>query len=70
MGQLNLLAVVDVSGVPTWLVVTTGTFDYQCKHVLAVTVPGGAAGLDITFLSIGFTDTGLQASNYDTVQFQ
>ena len=64
------LAITQVNGAPTWYLFVTGTFDLQCKHTIATTVPVGLAGLEITFLSIGFTPTGLQASNSEVIQFQ
>ena len=59
-----------MNGTPTWFWFTTGVFDFQCKHDLVATTPSGVAGLDLTFVAVGYTPSGLQVSNLSTVQFQ
>ncbi len=68
-GQRNALLLTHVNGTPNPAVILIDTFDFQCRHGLSISTPAAIAGLDLTFLAIGFTASGLQASNFEVVQF-
>jgi hypothetical protein len=68
---LLLLAVAGINGQPVFLRVTLGSFTPFGAHQLAGVVPSGLAGLEVDFVSIGFTQPGeLGLSTERTVSFQ
>ena len=66
-----LLAAVDINGSPAFLQVVISTFDANGSLVLSGNVPPALAGNVITFLSLGFANSGnLRVSNQEAVTFQ
>jgi dipeptidyl aminopeptidase/acylaminoacyl peptidase len=66
-----LLALVDLSGTPTFFILSFGQFDDDCRWELAGTVPPGLEGLVATFLGFGTTPTGhFLASDPAVVAFE
>lgn len=54
-GMLNLLAVTDVDGAPTFIDLDLGVFDAGGARVFSAFVPAGCfSGLDVGFQAIGF----------------
>ena len=67
---LGLLAVVDVSGLPLFQRLDQGLFDLDGQRGLTATVPSGLAGLQVSFLALGYFQPGvLGLSNLKTVTF-
>ena len=70
-GALNMLVVTDVSGTPLLTRLDVNLFDEHGFHELSGVVPPGLGGLNVSFLSLGFANSGdLVASNSETVIMQ
>ncbi len=52
-GELDLLAIVDVEGVPEFVIVDFGEFDSMGQRRHVATVPSEVAGIDVTFQAFG-----------------
>ena len=69
-GHASALAVTAIGGVPIFLLVLVKPFDADGHLVLDVTVPGGLAGLALTFQAFGDGVLGISATNSVQVTFQ
>ena len=71
VGRLAMLAIAAVNGSPSFLPISTGTYDSGGRYSVRSAVPVGVTGLDADFLGIGFDLSGqVVLTNQINVVFQ